>query len=133
MFGARSSKGRLVARVLGLGAVAGIRSVSAPAQLSRAASHGKTDGIEKTLFAPLASTRAARLLTVLAVGEVIADEYSGAPDRVSLPVSSEGLPRAPSSGQPCSPPRVARVRRVPRSALSPPWRSLTPRTICGSG
>ena len=77
--------GRLVARTLSLGAVAGIRSMSAPAQLSRAASRGKTDGIEKTLFAPLASTRAARLLTVLAVGEVIADKYSGAPDRVSAP------------------------------------------------
>lgn len=85
MFETRISTGQLVLRTLGLGAVAGIRSMSAPAQLSRAASGGRIDGIEKTLFASLASTRVSRLLTVLAVGEMIADKYSGAPDRVSTP------------------------------------------------
>ncbi len=85
MFGARSSKGLLVARVLGLGAVAGIRSVSAQAQLSRAASRGEIEGIEETPFAPLASPRASRVLTVLAVGEAVADKFPRAPDRISIP------------------------------------------------
>ncbi|HVF00443.1 MAG TPA: DUF4126 family protein [Rubrobacteraceae bacterium] len=85
MFETRTSMGHLAARTLSLGAVAGIRSMSAPAQLSWAASHGRIDGIAKTPFAPLASTRVSRLLTVLAVGEVLADKYSRAPNRVSAP------------------------------------------------
>lgn len=59
--------------------------MSAPAQLSRAASRGEIRGIEKTRFAALASTRAARLLTLLAVGEAIADKFAGVPDRTSIP------------------------------------------------
>ena len=72
-------------RALGLGAVAGVRSMSAPALLSRAASRGSIGGIEETPFAFLASPRAARVLTVLAVGEALADKLSYAPDRISTP------------------------------------------------
>ncbi len=80
-----SSPKYLLRRALGLGAVAGVRSMSAPALLSRAASRGYIGGIEDTPFAFLASPRAARILTVLAVGEALADKLPFAPDRISAP------------------------------------------------
>ena len=72
-------------RALALGAVAGVRSMSAPALLSRAASRGDIEGIEGTSFAFLASSRAARILTILAVGEALADKLPFSPDRISTP------------------------------------------------
>ena len=59
--------------------------MSAPALLSRAASHGGIKGIEGTPFAFLASPRTARILTVLAVGEALADKLPFSPDRISPP------------------------------------------------
>lgn len=59
--------------------------MSAPAHLSRAASRGEFGAIEGTPFAFLASPKAARILTLLAVGEAIGDKFSGAPDRISIP------------------------------------------------
>jgi uncharacterized membrane protein len=82
----RTSKpGHALGRTLGLGAVAGVRSMSAPALLSRAASRGDIGGIESTPFAFLASSRTARILTVLAVGEALADKLPFSPDRISPP------------------------------------------------
>ena len=72
-------------RTLGLGAVAGLRSMSAPAHLSRAASRGTIEGIEGTPFAMLAAPGAVRILTLLAVGEAMGDKFSSAPDRISAP------------------------------------------------
>ena len=69
----------------GLGAVAGIRSMTPPALLSRAAARGQVRGIERTPFAFLASPGVAGLLTVLAVGEISADKLPFAPDRISAP------------------------------------------------
>jgi uncharacterized membrane protein len=80
-----SNPGHALGRTLGLGAVAGVRSMSAPALLSRAASRGDIGGIEGTPFAFLASPRAARILTVLAVGEALADKLPFSPDRISPP------------------------------------------------
>jgi uncharacterized membrane protein len=80
-----SNPGHALGRTLGLGAVAGVRSMSAPALLSRAASRGDIGGIEGTPFAFLASPRAARILTVLAVGEALADKLPFSPDRISAP------------------------------------------------
>ena len=82
---ARKGSGDAVLGALGLGAVAGIRSMTPPALLSRAASRGEVPGIEETPFAFLASKRAARLLTVLALGEISADKLPFAPDRTSIP------------------------------------------------
>ena len=59
--------------------------MSAPALLSRAAFRGDIEGIEGTPFAFLASPRTARILTVLAVGEALADKLPFAPDRISTP------------------------------------------------
>ena len=70
---------------VGLGAVAGIRSMTPPALLSRAASRGKIRNIRKTPFGFLASPRAATWLTVLAAGEISADKLPFSPDRISLP------------------------------------------------
>ena len=70
---------------IGLGAVAGIRSMTPPALLSRAASRGEIGGIEKTPFDFLASPRAAGFLTVLALGELSADKLPFSPDRISAP------------------------------------------------
>jgi uncharacterized membrane protein len=88
--------GQVLGRALGLGVVAGIRSMSAPALLSRAASRGGIEGIEGTPFAFLASPRAARILTVLAIGEALADKLPFSPDRISPPglvgrIASGGL------------------------------------------
>lgn len=70
---------------IGLGAVAGIRSMTPPALLSRAASRGEIEGIEETPFGFLASPRVANLLTVLALGEISADKLPFSPDRISVP------------------------------------------------
>lgn len=70
---------------IGLGAVAGIRSMTPPALLSRAASRGEIRGIAGTPYGFLASPRVARILTVLAVGEMSADKLPFSPDRISLP------------------------------------------------
>ena len=70
---------------VGLGAVAGIRSMTPPALLSRAASRGEIRGLEETPFGFLTSPRVANLFTVLAVGEISADKLPFSPDRVSLP------------------------------------------------
>ena len=70
---------------LGLGAVAGIRSMTPPALLSRAASRGEIRGIGSTPYGFLASPRVATWLTVLAAGEISADKLPFSPDRISLP------------------------------------------------
>ena len=70
---------------IGLGAVAGIRSMTPPALLSRAASRGEVRGLEGTPFGFLSSPRVATLLTVLAAGEISADKLPFSPDRISPP------------------------------------------------
>ena len=81
---ARTQRDPLLSAI-GLGAVAGIRSMTPPALLSRAASRGEIPGIAGTPFGFLASPRVATLLTVLAAGEISADKLPVAPDRVSIP------------------------------------------------
>ncbi len=79
------SEGRVVKRASLLGAVAGVRSMTAPALLSRAASRGDVAGIEDTPFATLASPKVTRALVLLAAGEAVGDKFPNAPDRISLP------------------------------------------------
>ena len=79
------NKGDALLGAVGLGAVAGIRSMTPPALLSRAASRGEIRGIGATPYGFLASPRVANLLTALAVGEISADKLPFSPDRVSLP------------------------------------------------
>jgi uncharacterized membrane protein len=77
----------LAARAFGLGAFTGLRSMAAPAAMSRAAAAGRLGPLEGTPFEALGSSGAARVLTVLEVGELLGDKLPLAPSRTSpLPV-----------------------------------------------
>jgi uncharacterized membrane protein len=72
-----------VTRVLGLGAIAGFRSMVAPAALSRAVSNGCIEGLEETPFAILGSPRVTTALRMMAIGEFIVDKLPVTPSRTS--------------------------------------------------
>jgi uncharacterized membrane protein len=78
----KSSDTSQYALAAGLGAIAGMRSMSAPALLSCRAMSGEDSRLKGT---PLASTKVAALLWALAAGEMIADKLPGIPDRTSPP------------------------------------------------
>ena len=71
--------------VLGMGAIAGMRSMAAPALLSRAIRRGDIGGPGIAPFAPLASDRVSTVLRFLMIGEMIADKAPFAPDRTFFP------------------------------------------------
>jgi uncharacterized membrane protein len=70
------------AKAIGIGAVAGMRAMSAPALLSYTATNSRDKGLGKTV---LASQNVSAALAVLALGEMIADQFPGMPDRISTP------------------------------------------------
>ena len=70
---------------LGLGAIAGMRSMAAPAILARAIRRGDLDGSGVAPFAALASDKISTVLRFLMVGEMVADKAPFAPDRTFLP------------------------------------------------
>ena len=69
----------------GLGAVAGLRSMAAPAALSRAAQRGDVDGLQDSPLAALGSSKVSTLLTLFEVGELIGDKLPMTPSRTSAP------------------------------------------------
>ena len=69
---------------IGLGAISGLRSLSGPAFVSRAASRGRLD-LEGTPFAFLGSSRLSKALVVMELGELVGDKLPMAPSRTSLP------------------------------------------------
>lgn len=71
-------------RALGLGAVSGLRSMSGPAFVGRAAAQGRLS-LEGTRFAFLGSPRVSKLLIVFAAGELVGDKLPATPSRTSLP------------------------------------------------
>ncbi len=73
----------LYTRTLALATVAGMRSMSAPALLSRYAGRHKSD-FRNTPFEWLASGRAALVLAVMAGGELIADKLPFTPNRTNI-------------------------------------------------
>ncbi len=75
----------LVWRALGLGAIAGMRSMAAPAALSRAVERGDVGGLERTPFAALGSPEVTRALRLLEIGELLVDKLPVAPSRTSPP------------------------------------------------
>ena len=86
----------LVWRALGLGAIAGVRSMAAPAALSRAVERGDVGGLEQTPFAALGSPRVSRALRLFAIGEMFVDKIPVlVPSRTSPPPL---LGRAASGG-----------------------------------
>jgi uncharacterized membrane protein len=73
----------LALRAAGLGAIAGLRAMSAPAALSRAVGRGDVDGLRDTPLALLGTSRVSKLLTVFQVGELIGDKLPMTPSRTS--------------------------------------------------
>ena len=73
-----------VSRALGLGAISGLRSLSGPAFVSRAASHGHLD-LEGTPIAFLGSPRLSTVLILMELGELVGDKLPATPSRTSPP------------------------------------------------
>ena len=71
-------------RTLGLGAITGVRSMAAPAILSRSAVEERIGSLEGTPFAALASPRVSTALRLLEIGEMIGDKTPIIPSRTSL-------------------------------------------------
>lgn len=78
----KTSQARAWKRAIGLGTVAGLRSLSAPALLSAAASKDNFN-LEGTPFSWMELPQAALGLRALAVGEMIADKTPKIPARTS--------------------------------------------------
>ena len=64
----------LVWRALGLGAIAGMRSMAAPATLSRAVERGDVGSLENTSFAVLGSSGVSTVLRMFEIGEMFVDK-----------------------------------------------------------
>jgi uncharacterized membrane protein len=77
--------GGLLIKTLGLGAIAGMRSMAAPAALSSAVERGDVGGLEDTPFAALGFPGVSRALRLLEIGEMIVDKLPIAPSRTSPP------------------------------------------------
>ena len=76
----------LVWRALGLGAIAGVRSMVAPAALSTAVERGYVGGLEQTPFAALGSPGVSRALRLFEIGEMLVDKLPVlVPSRTSPP------------------------------------------------
>jgi uncharacterized membrane protein len=75
----------LLLKTLGLGAVAGARSMAAPAALSRAVERGDVGNLEQTPFAALGSRGVSRALRLFELGELLVDKLPVAPSRTSPP------------------------------------------------
>jgi len=80
-----SSSTRAYKRAASLGAIAGLRSLAAPALLSRHARRNKGINLDGTPFAWLASPAAATGISLLAGGEVLGDKAPFMPARTSPP------------------------------------------------
>ena len=74
-----------VSRAIALGAISGLRSLSGPAFVSRAASHGYLN-LEGSPLGFLGSSRLSKALTVMELGELVGDKLSITPSRTSPPI-----------------------------------------------
>ncbi|WP_159452051.1 DUF4126 family protein [Hymenobacter roseosalivarius] len=73
-------------QALALGAIAGMRSMSAPATISHVLSKNKSKAIGRSPLRFLQSPTTAKVLKGVAVSEMAADKLPGMPDRTSPPV-----------------------------------------------
>jgi uncharacterized membrane protein len=96
------------ARALGLGAISGLRSLSGPAFVSRAASDGRLD-LDGTPLGIMSSSYVSKALLMMALGELVGDKLSVTPSRTSPPVL---LWRAVSGGLAGSASFVSEGRRA---------------------
>lgn len=69
---------------LGLGAISGLRLLSGPALLSRAAAKGNLS-LEGTALSFLGSPLISKTLLVMALGELVGDKIPATPSRTALP------------------------------------------------
>ena len=69
----------------GLAGIAGLRSMAAPALLSRVARRGDVGGLQGTPFATLGSSKVSTTLQLLMIGEMVADKTPFIPSRTSAP------------------------------------------------
>lgn len=77
---------------LGLAALAGARTIAAPALLSHHLKRRPSRRLGRTRFATLQSPRTANILTILASGEMIGDKLPSTPARISpLALVGRGL------------------------------------------
>jgi uncharacterized membrane protein len=75
-----------------IGIIAGMRSISAPALVSNYLADKQSVEIDKSSFRFLASQNTANVLTLLAIGEMIADKLPIVPDRISpVPLIGRGI------------------------------------------
>ena len=72
-------------RAAGLAAIAGLRSMAAPALLSRAVRRGDVEGLQDTPFAALGFPKVSTALQLMMIGEMIADKTPFVPSRTSPP------------------------------------------------
>jgi uncharacterized membrane protein len=94
-----------VARALGLGAISGLRSLSGPAFVSRAASRGDLD-LDRTVFAFLGSPRVSKTLVLMELGELVGDKLPVTPSRTSHLPCSGVQPQEPWWGRPSLSPKA---------------------------
>ncbi|WP_461452541.1 DUF4126 family protein [Mucilaginibacter sp.] len=69
-------------QVLGIGALAGMRTSSAPAITSQILSHHQSKNLEHTALSFMQSKAVANTLTLLTVSEVIMDKLPSTPNRI---------------------------------------------------
>ena len=72
-------------KALGLGAIAGMRSMAAPATLSRALERGDIGSLDATPFAAFGYSGVSTVLRMFEIGEFIVDKLPIAPSRNSPP------------------------------------------------
>ena len=73
----------LLWRTVGLAAIAGARTMAAPALVSHSLKKRPSRRLGRTRLATMQSPRTAKVLTVLAAGEMIGDKLPGTPNRTS--------------------------------------------------
>ena len=100
-------------KALALGAISGLRTMSGPALISRAASRGDLD-LGGTPFAFLNSPRLSKALVVMELGEFVGDKLPMTPSRTSLPPL---LGRAVSGGLAGGAAFVSEDRRAATGAI----------------
>ena len=75
----------LLWRTVGVAALAGARTMAAPALVSHALKRRPTRRLGRSRFATMQSSRTAKVLTVLAAGEMVGDKLPTTPARISPP------------------------------------------------
>jgi uncharacterized membrane protein len=94
---------RTLVKAIGLGVIAGMRSMAAPALVSNHIARNPPEGISGTPFKVMANPKAATLFKGLALGEMIADKLPIVPARISTgPLIARAISGAICGGAVCA-------------------------------